>query len=116
MADIYRLRQTRAIINGEFSDKYDVFDAGGFKELEFYYYLSDNNFTAGKIHIQHSSVNEEATFEDVYGGDKDLTTLPTGYHGLLTTDHFARFIRWKVVGAAPSPNGPMWIDVVAKVA
>ena len=111
MAQVMRLKKTRATHASEFSDKYDVFDAGGYKSLEFM--VGQTGTATGNINIEHSSVNEEGTFLPLSPVVQHDLALGTGYYRYNASD-FLRFVRWKVDSDIGGNTPVVWIDVIAK--
>lgn len=105
----HRLLDARELTDNWVQDSDAVFDAGGYRVLEFQFRVLSSG-TAGTLKVQHAAVNEPEAFTDLASMQVGLSAtanLP------LSCENFLRFLRCVTTGSVAG-NPVAMCDVVAK--
>lgn len=114
MAALYRRVQDPTACTAGFKTPRDeVPDVGAYSKLYVQFRrLKDGNVAGTYLRLQHSTLNEDASFKDVPGCEIALDNFGDN-NLILVVNDFARFIRLIVVGT-PGGTPIVGVDFVAK--
>ena len=104
-----RLQELYLVAANEAQPVWQAIDIGGFKTLVVMKRTAVAAATSGTLGLQHSALNDEASFVDVGIGDFSLTVA--GNAAYVHTN-LLRFVRWRVWNIGS--NAQFLIDAIAK--
>lgn len=104
-----RLQELYQVAANEAQPVWQAIDIGGFKTLVVMKRTAVAAATSGTLGLQHSALNDEASFVDVGSGDWDLTIAG---NAVYTHTNLLRYVRWRVWNL--NAGAQFLLDAIAK--